>query len=66
MAAASPPGPPRHREALQLAELGTHRPGGILDAFVAVKPLITAALPAIDETAEPSERESRQLARQRR
>lgn len=66
MAARSKPGTRGHREAWQLAELATHRLVGILDAFVGVRPLITAALPAVDESAEPSEREAKRLARQRR
>lgn len=46
--------------------MATHRLGGILDAYVAVKPLVVAAFDAVDETAEPSERELKRLARQRR
>jgi hypothetical protein len=66
MAAASKPGTRRHRQAWELAEVATHRLCGILDAYVAVKPLVTSALPAVDESAEPSEREQRRAARQRR
>jgi hypothetical protein len=66
MAAASKPGTRRHRQAWELAEVATHRLGGILDAYVAVKPLISAAFSAVDESAEPSEREAKRLARQRR
>lgn len=66
IAAASRPGTRRHREAWELAELATHRLGSILDAYVAVKPLITATFSAVDESAEPSEREAKRLARQRR
>ena len=66
MAAASKPGTRRHREAWELAELATHRLGGILDAYVAVKPLIASAFAAVDESAEPNEREALRAARQRR
>jgi len=66
MAAASKPGTRRHREAWETAELATHRLGGILDAYVAVKPLVAAAFAAVDESAEPNEREMRRAARQRR
>ncbi len=66
MAAASKPGTRRHREAWELAELATHRLGSILDAYVAVKPLITAAFSTVDKSAEPSEREAARMARQRR
>lgn len=65
-AAGSSPGTRRHREAWQLAELATHRLGGLLDAYVAVKPLVASAFDTVDETAEPSERETRRVARQRR
>jgi hypothetical protein len=40
--------------------------GGILDAYVAVKPLVASAFNAVDESAEPSEREAKRVARQRR
>ena len=66
MAAASKPGTRRHRQAWELAEVATHRLGGILDAYVAVKPLISSAFSAVDESAEPSDREAKRLARQRR
>ena len=66
MAAASKPGTRRHREAWELAEVATHRLGGILDAYVAVKPLVVSAFATVDESAEPSEREAKRLARQRR
>lgn len=66
LAAASPAGTRRHRQAWELAELATHRLGSILDAYVAVKPLVTSAFRAVDETAEPSEREAKRAARQRR
>jgi len=66
IAAASKPGARRHRQAWELAEVATHRLGSILDAYVAVKPLITSALRAVDESAEPSEREAKRLARQGR
>jgi hypothetical protein len=54
------------RRAWELAELATHRLCSILDAYVAVKPLVTASLSAVDETAEPTEREAKRVARQRR
>jgi hypothetical protein len=66
IAAASKPGERRQRQAWELAELATHRLGTILDAYVAVKPLITSAFKAVDESAEPSEREAQRIARQRR
>jgi hypothetical protein len=66
IAAASKLGTRRHRQAWELAEVATHRLGSILDAYVAVKPLITSAFRAVDESAEPSEREAKRLARQRR
>ena len=66
MASATQPGTRRHRQAWELAEVATHRLGSILDAYVAVKPLITSAFRAVDETAEPTEREAKRLARQRR
>jgi hypothetical protein len=66
MAAASKPGTRRQREAWELAEIATHRLGGILDAYVAVKPLVAATFGTVDESAEPSEREAKRLARQRR
>ena len=66
IASASRPGTRRHRQAWELAEMATHRLGSILDAHVAVKPLITSAFGAVDETAEPSEREAKRMARQRR
>ncbi len=66
IAAATKPGTRRHRQAWELAEVATHRLGSILDAYVAVKPLIASAFRAVDESAEPSEREAKRLARQRR
>ena len=66
MAAASKPGTRRMRQAWELAELATRKLGGLLDAYVAVKPLVTSAFSAVDESAEPSEREAKRLARQRR
>jgi len=66
MAAASKPGTRRHRQAWELAEVATHRLGGLLDAYVGVKPLVASAFNAVDESAEPTEREARRVARQRR
>lgn len=66
IASASKPGTRRHRQAWGLAEHATHRLCGVLDVYVAEKPLIVATLSAVDESAEPSERESTRLARQRR
>lgn len=66
IAAESAAGTRRHRQGWELAEQATRRLGGLLDAFVAVKPLVTAAFNAVDETAEPSERAAKRLARQRR
>ena len=66
MAAQSEPGTRPHRRAWELAELATHRLGGILDAYVGVKPLVVSAFDTVDEAAEPSEREAKRLAKQRR
>lgn len=66
MASATKPGTRRYREAWALAELATHRLGGILDAYVAVKPLVTSTFRSVDESAEPTEREAKRVARQRR
>jgi hypothetical protein len=66
MASATQPGTRRHRQAWELAEAATHRLGSILDAYVAVKPLVTSAFRPVDETAEPTEREAKRQARQRR
>lgn len=66
MASATKAGTRRHREAWELAETATHRLGGILDAYVAVKPLVASAFGAVDESAVPSEREAKRAARQRR
>jgi hypothetical protein len=66
IASASKPGTRRHRQAWELAEVATHRLGSILDAYVAVKPLITSAFHSVDETAEPTERDAKRVARQRR
>ncbi|HYJ09330.1 MAG TPA: hypothetical protein VEX18_09975 [Polyangiaceae bacterium] len=66
MAKASTPGTRRHRQAWELAEVSTHRLCGLLDAYVGVKPLVTAALVAVDETAEPNEREAQRRARRAR
>jgi hypothetical protein len=66
IAKASKPGTRRHRQAWELAELATHRLGGLLDAYVAVKPLVSSAFSTVDETAQPTEREARRLARRAR
>jgi hypothetical protein len=66
LAAATQPGTRRQRQAWDLAEVATHRLGSILDAYVGVKPLVTAAFRAVDESAAPTERETKRLARQRR
>ena len=66
MASATKPGTRRHRDAWELAEVATHRLGGLLDAYVGVKPLVASAFDAVDEAAEPSEREAKRIARQRR
>lgn len=41
----------QHREAWELAEVATSRLGGIVDAYVGVKPLIASAFDAVDQTA---------------
>ena len=43
MASATKPGTRRHRDAWELAEVATHRLGGLLDAYVGVKPLVASA-----------------------
>lgn len=65
MAAGSKPDALRHRQAWELAELATHRLGSILDHYVGVKPLVVSAFNTVDQT-EPSERERKRVARQRR
>lgn len=66
IASASKPGTRRYRQAWELAEVATHRLGGILDVYVAVKPLVTSAFRTVDESAESGERDAKRLARQRR
>jgi hypothetical protein len=66
LAAASKPDTRRHRDAWELAEVTTHRLGGILDAHVAVKPLVASAFRTVDQTAESTERDAKRVARQRR
>lgn len=44
-------GPKQLRAAWELAERATHRLGHVLDAYVAVKPLVAAALPLVDQSA---------------
>lgn len=66
LANAAKPGTRRHRDAWEMAELATHRLCGLLDAYVAVKPLVVSTFSAVDESAEPSEREAKRIARQRR
>lgn len=55
-----------HREAWTLAEHATSRLTGMVDAYVAVKPLISAALERVDENGATSEREAQRKARQAR
>lgn len=66
IAAAAKPGTRRYRAAWELAEDATHRLGSLLDAYVAVKPLVTSTFHTVDETAEPTERDAKRQARQRR
>jgi hypothetical protein len=66
LANATKAGTRRYREAWEMAELATHRLGGLLDAYDAVKPLVASTFRAVDESAEPSEREAKRVARQRR
>ena len=66
LAARSKPRTRQHRDAWELAELATRRLGGILDAYAGVKPLVVSAFATVDESAEPSEREAKRLARQLR
>jgi hypothetical protein len=41
----------QHRDAGELAVAATSRPGGFVDAYVGVKPLIASAFDAVDQTA---------------
>lgn len=66
LANATKPGTRRYRQAWELAEVATHRLGSILDAYVAVKPLVASAFRTVNESAEPTEREAKRVARQRR
>jgi hypothetical protein len=66
IAAATQPGSRRQRQAWEMAELATHRLGGILDAYVAVKPLIAATFQEVDESAVANETESKRIARRLR
>jgi hypothetical protein len=66
MAKASQPGTRRHRQAWELAEQATHRLGSLLDAYVAVKPLVASAFSSLDETAQPTEHDAKRLARRAR
>lgn len=59
-------GPKQLRDAWERAEVATRRLGYMIDAFTGVKPLIESAFSVVDQTAEPSERETKRLARQRR
>lgn len=63
LANATTPGPRRYRQAWEQAELATHRLGSILDAYVAVKPLVASSFRAVDESAEPIDREAKRQAR---
>jgi hypothetical protein len=58
--------PRQMRDAWERAELATRRLGYLIDAYTGVKPLIESAFPLVDQTVEPSERESKRMARQRR
>ena len=51
LARGSKPGTRQYRAAWELAELATRKLGYIVDAYVGVKPLITAAFDRVDETA---------------
>ncbi|MES1183072.1 MAG: hypothetical protein ABUL60_04610 [Myxococcales bacterium] len=66
LAGSSKPNSRGHRQAWELAEVATRRLGGILDAYVAVRPLVVSAFAPVDESAEPSEREAKRMASQRR
>jgi hypothetical protein len=66
IAKASRPGTRRQRQAWELAEQATHRLGSLLDAYVAVKPLIASAFTTVDESAQPTEQETKRLARRAR
>jgi hypothetical protein len=66
MASDHKPGTRPYREAWGLAEVATSRLGGIVDAYVAVKPLISAAFERVDENGVVTEREAQRKARQAR
>lgn len=66
MARATEPGTRRHRDAWEVAEIATHRLGSILDAYVAVKPLVVSTFRSVDESAESTELEAKRVARQKR
>jgi hypothetical protein len=44
----------QHHEAWELAEIATRKLGGLVDAYVGVRPLITSAFDAVDQTAHLS------------
>jgi hypothetical protein len=58
--------PRQMRDAWERAELATRRLGYLIDAYTGVKPLVESAFTLVDPTAEPSEREAKRVARQRR
>jgi hypothetical protein len=66
MASDHQPGTRPYREAWAIAEVATSRLGGIVDAYVAVKPLISAAFERVDENGASTEREAQRKARQAR
>ncbi len=51
LARVAKPGTRAHRDAWELAEVATSRLGGIVDAYVGVKPLIASASDAVDQAA---------------
>lgn len=53
----------RQRQPWELADTATHRFGSILDAYVGVRPLVTSTFKVANETAEPTERDAKRVAR---
>lgn len=51
LARSAKPGSRQLNEAWELAEVATRRLGGLVDAYVAVRPLIATAFDAVDQTA---------------
>jgi hypothetical protein len=59
-------GPKQLNAAWEKAERATRTLSFMLDAYVGVRPLIESTFNLVDQSAEPSEREAKRKARQRR